>query len=165
VYWFFYLVLFIYFIFLFNPDMSRVGLIACIDLDNTLSKKIVTTLPDGSYHNRQQLLPESLACLEYLHATNTPLVLVSMNGFALKILRHLHIAHFFDERVVAYYDQTNKISHMQQVAERLKISDMSQLVLFDDLAENVMAAISISAQACKVDPESGITLEQVKQYF
>jgi FMN phosphatase YigB (HAD superfamily) len=125
-------------------------------------KLYIFDLDDVLIHNKNNI-PILVNCvvkiLQKLKDNSIKIALASHNYSAKEILEKLKIIQYFDF-IVAYYDYTDKMSHLRKILDYFKINP-TQVWFFDDLHENIVSANKLKINAKLIYYETGITEENI----
>lgn len=126
------------------------------DLDDTLIQETYSV-------TGPVLCKDTLAILDYLEDQSVKIILATHNYSADEILEKLDIAWHFD-LVLAYYDYSDKASHLRKALQEFDLKP-SEVVFYDDMAENTRSVRTQGADSVLVSQRTGVTLDQVKSKF
>lgn len=96
---------------------------------------------DGVLYNGFNIYPNVKCMLTQLKRKNVKMFIASYNPFASYILSKNGLDIFF-EAFYCYFDNKNKVSHLNQIMSDHNI-DKSQIVFFDDTPINVYSVSAI----------------------
>jgi HAD superfamily phosphatase (TIGR01681 family) len=129
--------------------------LAVFDLDDTL-------IHEGFADSEPILCNDTMAILELLKKNNIKIALASHNHNAETIMKNAGIYNFFDF-VQAYYDFTDKASHIHNIMEHFSFFNikLDEMVFYDDMKINIIKARINGINAKLVSHKTGITLDDV----